>query len=100
MPNPSRNMMPIQKFAFDRTKAQQSAKHQSVIAKLASVAKAGKPMKAKPVPAAPLRTAPAPKPKPRTSTRMGDKFKDAIRAAKVATPDDIQKRGAVLVAIR
>lgn len=100
MPNPSRNIMPIQKFAFDRTKAQQSAKHQSVISKLASAAKVGKPMKAKPVPAAPLRTAPVQKPKPRTSTRMGDKLKAAMKAAKVATHDDIQKRGAVLVAVR
>jgi hypothetical protein len=100
MATPSRNLMPIQKFAFDRTKAQQSAKHPSVIAKLASVAKAGKPQKARPMPAAPLRTAPGLKPTPRTSTRMGDKLRAAMKAAKVATPDDIQKRCAVLVAIR
>jgi hypothetical protein len=94
MSNPSRNMMPIQKFAFDRTKAQQSATHSAIIAK------AAKPMKAKPVPAAPLRTAPVQKPKPRTSTRMGDKLKANLKAAKLATPDDIQKRGTVFVAIR
>jgi hypothetical protein len=94
MPNPSRNMMPIQKFAFDRTKAQQSATQSAIIAKT------GKPMKAKPVPALPLRTAPVQKPKPRTSARMGDKLRAALKATKVATPDDIQKRCAVLVAIR
>ena len=94
MPNPSRNMMPIQKFAFDRAKAQQSATQSAIITK------AGKPMKAKPVPAAPLRTAPMQKPKPRTSTHMGDKLMAAMKAAKVAAPDDIQKRGGVLVAIR
>ncbi len=94
MPNPSRNMMPIQKFAFERTKAQQSVAHSAIIAK------AGTPMKAKPVPVAPLRTAPVQKPKPRTSTRMGDKLMAAMKAAKVAAPDDIQKRGALLVAIR
>lgn len=94
MPTPSRNMMPIQKFAFDRTKAQQSATQSAIIAK------ASKPIKAKPMPVAPLRTAPAPKPKPRMSTRLGDRLRANLNAAKLAAPDDIQKRGTVLVAIR
>lgn len=95
MPTPSRNMMPIQKFAFDRTKAQQSATRSAIIAK------AGKPQKARPVPVVPLRTAPAPRPKPRTSTRIGDRLKANLNAAKLAAPDDIQKlRCAVRAAVK
>ena len=86
-------MMPIQKFAFDRTKAQQSATQSAIIAK------AGKHIKAKPAPAAPLRTAPVPKPKPRTSTRMGDQLKTALAAAKAAQADDIRKRAHVQFAL-
>ena len=98
MATPSRNLMPIQQFAFERTKAQQSAKRTAGIAKLASVAK--EPQKAKPAPTAPIRTAPAPKPKPRTSTRQGDRLKSRL-ASKFESGNAIQKRrGAVRVCVK
>ena len=88
-------MMPIQKFAAARTKAQLSAKHSQKIAKLA-----GETKPQRPTPAKPSKPTVAPAPTPKRSTGLGDKLKARMGASKAAGAADIRKSANVRIAVK
>lgn len=88
MSNPSCNLAPVMKFAFDRAKAQLSAQQAAASARTA---------KAAPVPS---RAAPSKVSKGRVSTRQGDALKAKLITKEATGSNDIAKGGTPLIFIR